>query len=360
FTVKDTGIGIAQDKLEYIFQPFAQADTSTTRKYGGTGLGLSISKSIVEAIGGKIWAKSKENEGSEFMFSVMMQEGTSVVEEEVCPLETKAVAGLRVLIVDDSQISREILIKLCESLEMKILAVEHSGFAALEELDRCYQQKKLPDLILSDIRMEGMSGFELIERIRADKRFKHIKAITLSSEAYDGQAGESRMKGFNGYLSKPFTHQELVKVITTVLGDKRQGGPIVTRHMANELGCKGIKVLVVEDNEPNQMLMREYAKELGYECEYVTNGQEAIYKLKEGHTYDLILMDLHMPVMGGVEACEIIRKDISKDIPVIALTAAILEEDRRNAEAAGMNDLLAKPIDIDDLREKIIKHGRKA
>jgi len=150
-----------------------------------------------------------------------------------------------------------------------------------------------------------------------------------------------------------------MRVVTTVLGDKREGGPIVTRHMANELGCKGIKVLVVEDNKPNQMLMKEYVKELGCECEFVENGQMAIDKLKKGEKYNLILMDLHMPVLGGIEATMIIRNEVNKDIPIIALTAAVLEKDRKNVKDAGMNDFLTKPIDIDDLREKILKYGRK-
>jgi len=210
--------------------------------------------------------------------------------------------------------------------------------------------------------MEGMSGFELVEQIRADQRYADIRVVSISSEAYDGQAKKARAKGFDGYLSKPFNNPELVKVITTVLGDKRerQGSPIVTRHMANEIGCKGIAVLVVEDNRPNQMLMREYSNELGLETDFANNGREAIDKLKEGKTYDLILMDLHMPVMGGIEATEIIRKEINKDIPIVALTAAVLGEDRKDAEEAGMNDFLAKPIDIDDMRKKIIQYGRRA
>ncbi|OGX34708.1 MAG: hypothetical protein A3C36_05295 [Omnitrophica WOR_2 bacterium RIFCSPHIGHO2_02_FULL_52_10] len=358
FTVKDTGVGIAPDSLKHIFQPFQQADTSTTRKYGGTGLGLTISKSIVELMGGKIWVVSQVGKGSEFSFIVKLREGESVVQKEIYPLLPAKLAGVKVLIVDDNQISRKILTQFCESWKMEILAVERTGPGALEALNKLHRQKNTPALILSDVRMEGMSGYELVEKIRADKQYKDIKIITVSSEASSGEARNAQAKGFDGYLPKPIEHLELLKVIVTVLGDKRKGGSIVTQHMANEVGCKGIKVLIAEDNKPNQMLMREYCKLLGCESDFAHNGQEAINKLKEGHVYDLILMDLHMPVLGGLESTAVIRKEVNKDIPIIALTAAVLEEDRKNAEAVGINDFLSKPINIDDLREKIIQYGR--
>ena len=358
FTVKDTGVGMSQDGLKHVFQPFQQADITTTRKYGGTGLGLAITKSIVEAMGGEIRVKSEEGRGSEFIFSIKLREGESVAQKEIYPISTERLEGLKVLIVDDNHLSREILKKLCVSLKMEVVALEHSGFSALGELNTLHQQNNLPDLIFSDIRMEGMDGFELVEKIRADKKYCDIKIVTVSSEAYDGQANKARAKGFDGYLSKPFNNPELVHVVTTVFGHERKGGAIVTRHMANEIGCKGMKVLIVEDNKPNQMLMEEYAKELGFDSDFADNGQQAIDKLKEGKIYDVILMDLHMPVMGGIEASKIIRKDSTKDVPIITLTAAILDEDRKNAEAAGMNDFLKKPIDVDNLREKIIKYGR--
>lgn len=359
FAVKDTGIGISQDSVEHIFEPFHQADTSITRRFGGSGLGLSIVKSIIGVMGGKIWVNSEEGKGSEFIFTLKLQKGASIGQKEIYPLEVEKVAGLKVFIVDDDPISRKILTKFCDSLKMKVVAAEHSGFTAIKELNELDRQRNLPDLILSDIRMVGMSGFEMIEKIRVNKRYAGIKIITLSSEAYPGQANKARAKGADGYLSKPFNNPELVKVITTVFGDRREKGQIVTRHMANELDCKGIKVLVVEDNKPNQMLMQEYSKELGCESEFTENGQQAIEKLKKGNIYNLILMDLHMPVMGGIEAAKIIRKEVNKDIPIIALTAAVLKEDHENAEAAGMNDFLTKPIDIDDLKKKIIKYGRK-
>ena len=360
FAVKDTGVGISQSNLKDIFQAFQQADTSITRKYGGTGLGLSISKSIIEAMGGRIWVKSEEGQGSEFIFNIILQESVDIPNKKIHLVSTRELEGLKVLIVDDNQISREILKKFCDSLKMKVIASEHSGFSTLGELSKLHKKENLPNLIFSDIRMEGMSGFELVVKIRADKRYADIKVVTLSSEAYAGQACKAKVKGFDGYLSKPYNNSDLLNVVKAVFGDKRKERSIVTRHMVNELGCMGIKVLVVEDNEPNQMLMKEYVKELGCDSEFVDNGQKAVDKLKEGKTYDVILMDFHMPVLGGIEATKIIRSKISKDIPIIALTAAVLEEDRKNAEFVGMNDFLTKPIDIDDLREKIIKYGKKA
>jgi len=359
FTVKDTGVGMSKDGMSNIFQPFAQADSSITREYGGTGLGLSIVKYMIEAMGGKIWVNSEEGKGSEFIFVIKLRKSETASKKEICPVKIEDVVGLKVVLVDDSEIARKILKKFCDSLKIKVVATESSGLAVLNKLTKLEEEEDLPALILSDIRMEEMGGLEMAEKIRVNKKYEKIKIIAVSSMAYPGAAKVARSKGFDGYLPKPVNNTELVKVVTTVLGDNRGGGPIVTRHMANELGCRGLKVLIVEDNKPNQMLMQEYAKELEFDSEFVENGQLVIDRLKKGVNYDLILMDLHMPVLGGIEATEIIRKTINKDIPIIALTAAVLEKDRENVKAAGMNDFLTKPIDIDDLREKIIKYGRK-
>ena len=218
-----------------------------------------------------------------------------------------------------------------------------------------------PNLIILDILITKMDGCELAGKIRENDVFKDIKIIAISSDPQIGEADTAKDKGFDGYIPKPVILEELAKVIKTVLGDKREDEEktIVTRHMAEEVSCKGIKVLVVEDSMPNQMLIQAYFDELGCDGDYANNGQEAVDKLKDDiGKYDLVLMDLQMPVMGGIDATKIIRSEISKDIPIIALTAAVMEEDRKNVQEAGMNDFLAKPIDITKLKEKIIQYGR--
>ena len=171
-------------------------------------------------------------------------------------------------------------------------------------------------------------------------------------------ADELKKNGFDGFLPKPITKRELISVIRTVLGDKRSDGGIVTRHMAQEFVCKGMKVLVAEDNPVNQKLMLVLLKNLGCEVECVPNGEEAVKKVKE-KSYDVVLMDLQMPVMGGVEATQYIRKDVAKIVPIIALTAAVLQEDRDRSLKAGMNDFLTKPVKTQELKDVLLRWGKR-
>jgi len=358
FSVKDTGIGIPEDKVEDIFNSFTQADTSTTRKFGGTGLGLSISKSIIEIMGGEIWAESEEGEGTEFIFRIKFEKAKEITGKEIYPLKKYELTGRKILIVDDNEIARKIHATCCESMGIKIVSLEDSAQSALDRLNKLVEEDNLPELILCDLIMTDMDGYELAAKIRADERLKGIKMIAVTTDPKIGEANMAEEKGFDGYLPKPVILEDLAQVIQTVLGDKREEKTIVTRHMAEELSCKGIKVLVVENSPPNQMLMQAYFEELGCEGVYANNGQEAVDKLKAGEEYDLILMDMQMPVMGGIEATEIIRRDMTKDIPIIALTADIIGETRQKADMAGMNDFIAKPIDLEKLKEKIIQYGR--
>jgi CheY-like chemotaxis protein len=337
-----------------MFSSFSQVDSSTTRKYGGTGLGLAISKKLVDAMGGKIWFESEEGRGSQFFFMVPFGAGSSLVQQAIDPLTKAQLVNKLVLCVDDHPASLEIVSRYCQEIGLRVIEVS-TARGALEELEKCFATKSLPDLIISDIRMPEMDGYMLAEKIRSQSKFGSIKIVATTSDARVGGAMFAQEKGFNAYLPKPVVRRDLIKVISTVLGDRRPvASPIITRHVATEVGLKGIKVLVVDDVVSNQQLMKAYLGMFGCISEFAGNGQEAIDKIKSG-TYDICLMDVQMPVLDGIEATKIIRAEISKGLPIIALTAAVMKEDIQRALDAGMNDFLTKPLEINTLKTKLLR-----
>jgi CheY-like chemotaxis protein len=353
--VVDTGIGIPRDKRDALFQPFSQVDGSITRKYGGTGLGLSICKAIVSAFNGAIWIESEEAKGSAFIFTLKLKPGDQKGTLGIYPLSLQELKGKKVVIVDDRQVNRELVQYYCEGAGMDIRGVYEKPLLAVESISRMIGENSAPDVILSDLMMAEMDGNQLAQSV---KKLQNIKIIVVTSDARIGTAQEAQNFGFDGYIPKPFSRDQFYKIIATVLGDKRKAGAIVTRHMAEEVSCKGIRILIAEDDIVNSMLMKEYMRVLQCECDFVVNGQEVIDKLRE-RAYDLCLLDVQMPVMDGLEAVEIIRKEISKDFPVIALSAAAMEEDREKGRLAGMTDYLTKPINVEELRVCIARYGRK-
>jgi len=203
--------------------------------------------------------------------------------------------------------------------------------------------------------MPDMDGYMMAEKVRSQSRFNKIKIVALTSDARIGGAVFAQEKGFNAYLPKPVMRNDLIKVISTVLGDRRPvSAPIITRHIASEVGLKGIKVLVVDDVLSNQQLMKAYLDMFGCISEFAGNGQEAIDKIRAGF-YDICLMDVQMPVLDGIEATRIIRAEINKDIPIIALTAAVRDEHVERTLLAGMNAFLIKPIEINILKSTLLK-----
>lgn len=362
FVVQDTGIGIPEEKQHLIFDPFTQADSSTTRKFGGTGLGLTITKQLVELMGGHIKLESQEGKGSKFTFTVKFKKGNLNVGHKTELLSLEKLKGKKVYIVDDLVSSQELLKSFCEELGMNVQLVINSAKSLLAVLHEKNKLKEpVPDIILSDILMPGMSGYELAKAIRENKDFMAIKLLAVSSDAGPGKAHFAQQQGFDGYLPKPLNRQELSQVIRMVLGDHRldRDGPIITRHLAGEVSLKGVKILVVEDNIPNQQLLKAYFTIIGCEADYANNGQEAIDILTRNTNFDLCLMDMQMPVLGGIEATRQIRDKISKDLPIVALTAAALKEDQENCLNSGMNDFLTKPINMAKLKEKIAQHAKK-
>lgn len=355
FTVKDTGIGIPEDKKKLIFESFAQADTSTTREYGGTGLGLAICQRLVKLMGGDIWVESKEGEGSQFIFTVKLKKRPRVVEKNIHPVSDDYLKNKKVLIIDDSPLTRKILTSFCRKFEMNSTELTSAKDTFDWFSEKKDKEDELPDILFVDIIMPGMKGNELMQKLKENPSYDKIKIIAMSSDLQLGASLDAQKIGFNAFLPKPLTNTVLLNTLKTVLGDKRTGDKqIVTRHMAEELSLKDVKVLVAEDKMSNQKLIKIYLDMFGCISEMANNGQEAIEKMKSC-SYDICLMDLQMPVMGGLEASEIIRRDVNKDIPIIALTAAAMKEDEEKALSSGMNDFLTKPIDRKMLKEQILK-----
>ena len=353
-SIRDTGIGIPKDKLETIFDSFTQADSSTTRKYGGTGLGLAITKAFINKMEGNIWVESEEGKGSNFIFTLKLIQAKPTIESDISPVRFESLKNKKIVIVDDNLHIGEIFREYCTSAKMDVQFVAGSGEEALSLLRNA---ETLPDLVISDMMMPGMDGYELINEIRKDEKLKELKVIAATSEAIPGQCINAEIKGFDGYLSKPVIKSEMINVIRAVFGDQREKGKsIVTRHMAEEISFKGMKGIIVEDNPINMKLTEKLLKKTGIIVEKAWNGRECITILQENRNYDFIFMDMQMPEMNGIEATEIIREKINQEIPIIALTAAVMKEDREKASKAGMTDFLEKPINVDLMKKMIQQH----
>jgi two-component system sensor histidine kinase/response regulator len=350
--VRDTGIGIPADKVDHIFGSFNQVDDTTTRTYGGTGLGLAITKSLIELMRGTIHVESEVGKGSKFIVSITLEEAKVSIVDQIDPVDLEVLNGKQVMIVDDNKFSRDLLRVFSEDVGMTVLNDATVGNGVLNFLANC---NPLPQLIIIDITTPSTDGYALAKEIKMNKTFNDIKLICVSSDAAPGEAAKSKEAGFDAYLPKPLMKQDFIQVIQATLGDKRINGPIINRHLSQEI-MKGIKILVVEDNVINQELIKALLNEMGCDIEIANNGLEAVEKVKDSTTkYQIIFMDLQMPKMGGLEATKIIRSDLDKRIPIIALTAAVTSEDKAASLEAGMNDFLTKPIQVDQLEEIIAK-----
>jgi PAS domain S-box-containing protein len=363
FEVRDTGIGIPEDKHDILFEKFMQGDASTTRQYGGTGLGLAISKQLVEMMGGRIGVESKQGEGSTFWFTVRLGRPTRTVKTESPP--PADLAGVRVLIVDDNATSREILSTRLALWGMRPHEAA-AGPEALQALLHAIRENDPFRIAIIDMHMPDMDGETLGRAILADKRLKNTRIVMLTSLGTRGDARRFAEIGFNAYITKPVRHQELKDILSLTLMSPEERAlmpqSIVTRHTAREtrhrLAGKSARILVAEDNITNQQVAVGILKKLGLHADAVADGQEAV-KALENIPYDLVLMDVQMPVMNGLEAVREIRDPRSAvgnhDIPVIAMTALALQGDRDDCLNAGMNDYVSKPLMLRDLTETLEK-----
>ncbi len=368
--VKDTGIGIAPDKIDNLFDSFTQADASTTRQYGGTGLGLAICKRLCHMMGGDIEAASIPNQGSEFRFTL---------ELAACEPRTRAIPKTslnhkRILVVDDNDTNREIL-----RIQLKAWGAEVTECdSGKQALDICEQTAASPfDAAILDMQMPHMDGAELGPKIH--KIIPSTGLIMMTSQAMRNDAKRFSELGFQAYFTKPVTMSDLHDALTIVLdkGDcLKQASPLVTTHYIRSLVNSNIEVedgktldwgdqqrlLLVEDNAINQEVASLMLEDLGLTTDIASNGLEALSALKsapEESPYTLIFMDCQMPEMDGYQASEAIRKlDAGSRyavIPIVAMTANAMKGDREKCLNAGMSDYLTKPIDPDELLSMLIK-----
>lgn len=358
FEVSDTGVGIPKNKIDTIFEVFTQADMSITRKYGGTGLGLAICRKFVELMGGTIGVKSTVRKGSTFYFKIPLKRKTLISQKKIFPLSIEELKGKNIIIIDNDKHNCEMFNLYCVQYGIKVHTFL-SGREALKWMSARNRRADLPNLVLIDIMMPYMNGYDVARNIKADRKFRGIELVAISSIAEIGMSSKMVKSGFSAFLVKPVEKHEMIDVISAVLGDKRTEGQIITRHMAKEISCKGINVLVAEDNNMNKELIKAFLKKLGCNFHIVNNGRLAVNKLKLTR-FDVILMDVDMPVMNGIDATRKIRESDmkQKDIPIIALTAVTMKGGERQVIEAGMNDFLQKPIDLNQLKEKVLHWGK--
>ena len=359
FAVRDTGIGIPLEKQQLIFEAFTQTDSSTTRKYGGTGLGLAISSRLVNKMGGKIWVESEPGRGSTFHFTTRSRL-QKISSRKYAPLGAEAIWGLRVLVVDDNATNRRILQEMFLAWQMSPTLAEN-GLEALTILKRADTEGTPFHLILLDAQMPGMDGFTVVGKIKQDPRLAKSVVIMLTSAGFRGDAARCRVLGIKGYLTKPIKRSDLLEAIKVVLGSQTlpEGcSPVVTLHSLRESRGR-LRILLAEDNRVNQLLAVRLLERRGYEVAVAGNGEEALEALNK-QAFDLVLMDVQMPEMDGLQATAAIRKGemkSGKHIPIVAMTAHAMAGDKENCLEAGMDDYITKPIRLKQLLDVLERYS---
>ncbi len=362
FCVRDTGIGIPREKIDSLFQAFTQADGSTTRRYGGTGLGLAISKRIVELMDGAIWVESTEGEGSSFRFTALF--GRSAIRGPSARKLPPFFRHTRILVVDDNRASLKVVRRMLESSGIDVETAA-SGSEAIEVLTRAAQTVDtaiMPDLLILDWHLGDMNGESVLERMRYNLDLQHIPVLLMTPfRREDEEIGPATL-GVDGLVMKPVKQSDLFDSIVNLIGgvvlrkENRGRGerraPVARR---DSVRIPGVEVLVVEDNHINQQVAREILNGVGAVVQTADDGLSAIKKLHEA-AFDVVLMDVQMPVMDGLRATRMIRLNPAlRDLPIIAMTAHAMQGDRELCLEAGMDDYIAKPI---DRRELLVTLGR--
>jgi CheY-like chemotaxis protein len=366
FEVVDTGIGISPDHTEKLFQPFSQADASTTRKYGGTGLGLAICKRLTALMGGDIGLESAVGRGSCFWFTVRVEPPTRPHPSLV---DMTNLRDVRLCIADDTATNRMLLRHYAYAWGMACTETD-SPLEALTLLRAAAERSAPFDVIILDSQMPGMDGLALAHAIKNDPQVAGVQIILLTSMAKRGDARLAQAEGIAGYLTKPVRQGQLYACLKLVLERAHEPQssvgsiPPVTRHHVAEAEARSRgRVLVVEDNVVNQMVAVRLLHNLGYKSDVAANGLEAIEALLR-LPYDLVLMDCQMPELDGYEATQRIRAleksgELKMHTPIIALTANAMPGDRERCTRAGMDDCVTKPVSVEQFTCVLAKWARK-
>ena len=355
YAITDTGIGIPTDKQKLIFEPFSQADSSTTRKYGGTGLGLSISIRLIEMMGGRIWLESEDGRGTTFHFTARLGNANSVVSRPAS-LDPAMLDDVRVLVVDDNATNRQIL-----EATLRYWRMKSSSAAGAEDAIRLLKEAKAAGtpfgLMVLDCHMPDVDGFMLVERVRNFPELDGLVNVLLTSGGQRGDAVRCKELGIAAYLIKPVLQSDLLEALLNVLGTREgvaQSSKLVTRHSLRE-GRAPLRILLTEDNAVNQRLASRLLEKEGHVVVVAGDGAKALKACKE-NTFDLILMDVQMPVMDGIEATAAIRQieqTTGHHIPIVAMTAHAMAGDRQRFLKAGIDGYVSKPIHSCELLEAI-------
>ncbi|MDO8926962.1 MAG: PAS domain S-box protein [Sideroxyarcus sp.] len=353
--VRDTGIGLTPEQTGRLFQSFAQADTSTTRKFGGTGLGLVISKRLAELMGGEVGVDSEPGKGSTFWFTARL--GKGIGQRRKLALSGD-LHGKRVLVVDDNENARMVLGNMLDSMSLKVDQAA-SGKDAIGAVEQAEAQGTPYEIVFLDWQMPEMDGIATARRLRElpHKRMPHMTMVTAYGREEVIRGAEDA--GIEDVLIKPLSPSVLFESVVRILGDDSAASRVVgdapTDSVAQLAGIHGARILLVEDNELNQEVATELLRDVGFVVELAENGQIALDKIRSAQ-YDIVLMDMQMPVMDGVTATREIRKDARFDsLPVVAMTANAMQGDRDRCIKAGMNDHVAKPIEPEDLWKALLK-----
>ena len=357
FSIKDTGMGMTKEQSARLFQPFMQADSSTTRKHGGTGLGLTICRRLVELMGGQVWLESEPGAGSTFLFTVWMGIGTAHGRSRMVP---EGLRDLRVLVVDDNSAAREVLADALNGVAKQVDVVS-SGAEAIAAVKQCDAGDPY-GVVFMDWRMPGMDGAQAARLIKEDRQLGHTPAVIMvTAFGRDEVREEAEKAQVDGFLVKPVTKSMLVDSLVTLFALAAGAEtPVATKTDEHGGRIAGARILLTEDNEINQQIAVELLEGAGAQVQVANNGREAVEKVAQA-AYDLVLMDLQMPVMDGYQATAKIRSDPRFDkVPIIAMTAHATVEERQRCLDAGMDDHISKPIDPVTMFATIAQHYRPA
>jgi signal transduction histidine kinase/DNA-binding response OmpR family regulator len=371
FSVADTGIGIPSDKLQGIFDPFSQAESSTTRLYGGTGLGLAISKNLVERMGGRMWVESELGKGSIFHFTIPFRL-TSTSYQAVAE-SLRSLAGVEVLVVDDNAANRRLLLEMLSDWKLRPTEAPNGG-AALAALEQARAIAAPFPLVLLDAAMTGEDGFAVAERIQRDPSLTSAVIMMLTAVDQRSAIARCRELGVTASLVKPIKRTELQRVLLTARNPTVQH-QLARAHPILHKSNSPQHLLVADDNPVNRKLTIRCLEKYGYTAIAVANGREVLSALEQQGPFAALFIDCYMPELDGFSTTRIIREreqqtfsstapmDSRHHLPIIALTASMLEEDKKKCLEVGMDDFLMKPLKRDELKtilERWVEKGALA